>query len=318
VAATAHHIYFPVFALAILVATGLTLSERQVRARGTRVGLLAMALAPAFATFMVLAVSFMRAGYAAPLQASARSSINAWAYGTRESPMLWVLVLLIGALSLAVESRNRVSVAWLFSVPLLLTGGLLFLVSGQPRLLSPVIIGAAIAACLGAKRVSAFGPPARVVTLVVALVITTSLFVRADRAASGFANFYHVVDESLVRAATAIEADGHVGAVAVRQDRRGWPIGWWFEALLLQPVIVGSDPRWLAFPDEWRHAQLAETLFNGGLSAAELRQRATSAGVRYLVVAKWDWIGWERWLRQPDFPVASIYDDERFLVLRLT
>ncbi|HLL51685.1 MAG TPA: hypothetical protein VK356_13535, partial [Thermomicrobiales bacterium] len=75
---------------------------------------------------------------------------------------------------------------------------------------------------------------------------------------------------------------------------------------------------WLTFPDEWRHAQLVETLFDGGLSAEELRQRATSAGVRYLVVAKWDWIGWERWLRQPDFPVASIYDDERFLVLRLT
>ena len=318
VAASTHHVYFPVFALAILVATGLSLSERTVRTRGTRAGLLAIALAPAFATFMVLAVSFMRAGYAAPLQASARSSIDAWTYGTRESPMLWVLVLLIGALSLAVESRNRVSVAWLFSVPLLLTGGLLFLVSGQPRLLSPVIIGAAIAAGLGAKRVSAFGPRARVVTLVVALAIAASVFVRADRAASGFASFYHVVDESLVRAATAIEADGHVGAVAVRQDRRGWPIGWWFEALLHQPVIVGSDPRWLAFPDEWRHAQLAETLFDGGLSAEELRQRATSAGVRYLVVAKWDWIGWERWLRQPDFPVASIYDDERYLVLRLT
>jgi hypothetical protein len=166
--------------------------------------------------------------------------------------------------------------------------------------------------------VSAISPQVRGATLFVALAIASTLFIRADRAASGFADFYQVVNESLVQAAAAIEEDGNPGAVAVREDRRGWPIGWWFEALLHQPVFVGSDPRWLAFPDEWRHARLAGTLFEGGLDAEEFHQRTTAAGVRYLVVTKWDWIGWERWLELPNFPITTIYDDDRYLVLRVT
>ena len=45
---------------------------------------------------------------------------------------------------------------------------------------------------------------------------------------------------------------------------------------------------------------------------------AIVSGVGYLVVAKWDWIGWERWVNTPGFPVAEIYDDDRYLVLRVT
>jgi hypothetical protein len=83
-------------------------------------------------------------------------------------------------------------------------------------------------------------------------------------------------------------------------------------------VIVGSDPRWLAFPMEREHARQAEALFDGGLDAGTFHQRAIASGVHYLVVAKWDWIGWERWVNAPGFPVAEIYDDDRYLVLRVT
>ena len=318
VAASAHHVYFPLFALAILVAAGIWRSEGSARTGATRTRALVIALAPAFATFAVIAFTMMRAGYAAPLEASARSSIDAWAYGTRESPALWLLILLAGVVSLAVEWRARVTVAWLLSASLLLSAGPLFLLTGQPRLLPPIIIGAGLAAGLGARRVSAFGSRTRIATLLTAIVAVATLSVAADRASARFADFYRVVDESLVRAAAAIDADGGPGAVAVRKDRRGWPIGWWFEALLNRPVIVGSDQQWLAFPDEREHARLAETLFDGRFDADAFRRRATSAGVRYLVILKWDWIGWERWIDAPNFPVSTVYDDDRYLVLRIT
>ena len=318
IAAGAHHVYFPVFALSMLVAVGLWFSIRGSRDHLMRTSALALALVPAFALSTAVLFAFKNAGYSPPLDASARSFVGAWEYGARESPALWLLILLSGTVSLAALRRSREDPAWLLSASLLLSAGLLFLISGQPRLLPAVIIGAGLAAGLGARRLSAIGPQARAATALLVVVVAAMLIVPADRAASRFADFYRVVDESLVQAAAAIEADGGSGAVAVRQDRRDWPIGWWFEAMLQQPVIVGADPRWLAFPDEWEHARQAEALFDGGLDANGFRQRAAAAGVRYLVIAKWDWIGWERWITTPGFPVSELYDDDRYLVLRVT
>ena len=319
IAAAAHHVYFPVFTLAILAAVGLWLGDRSRRSHPARIiGSLALALTPALALFAAVAFAFVRAGYAAPLAASTRSFVDAWQYGTRESPELWLVILAIGAVGLAIRRRMRDDPAWLFAASLLVPAGLLFLLSGQPRLLPPILIGAGIAAGLCARWVASIGPPTHAAALLLAFAIAATLVVPADRETSRFADFYRVVDESLLGAAAAIESDGSSGAVAVRKDRRGWPVGWWFEALLDRPVIVGSDPRWLAFPTEREHARRAEALFDGGLDAETFHQRATASGVHYLVVAKWDWIGWERWANAPGFPVAEIYDDDRYLVLRVT
>jgi hypothetical protein len=101
------------------------------------------------------------------------------------------------------------------------------------------------------------------------------------------------------------------------QDRRGWPIGWWFEALQERPVIVGSDTRWLAFPEERANADAAAALFDGSLSPADFSERVRIIDARFLVIPKWEWIGWERWLATPAFPVTVVYDDDRYLVLRV-
>ena len=317
-AAAAHHIYFPVVTLAILAAVGLRLADRpRPNDRARIIGWLVLALAPALALFAAVAFAFMRARYAAPLDASARSFVDAWQYGTRESPELWLVILAIGAIGLAIW-RQRSDPAWLLATSLLLPAGLLFLLSGQPRLLPLILIGAGTAAGLCGRWVAGIGPQTHAAALLMALAIAAALVIPADRATSQFADFYRVVDESLVRAATAIESDGESGAVAVREDRRGWPIGWWFEALLDRPVIVGSDPRWLAFPAERENARQADALFDGGLAPETFRRRAIESGVRFLVVPKWDWIGWERWLSTPGFPVAELYDDDRYLVLRVT
>jgi hypothetical protein len=319
VTAAAHHVYFPLVALAILVAVGLRLAVcSRIGDAAHVIGSLALALAPAFALFAAVAVAFMRAGYAAPLDASARSFVAAWEYGTREAPLVWMAILAFGVVGLSVRWRTRGDPATLLAVSLLMPAGLLFLLSGQPRLLSPILIGAGIAAGLCARWVAGFGARAHAAAILLALAIGASLLIPADRATSRFAGFYQVVDESLVRAAGAIESTGEAGGVAVREDRRGWPVGWWFEALLNRPIIVGSDPRWLAFPAEQEHARQADALFDGGLDAESFRRRAVASGVRFLVVPKWDWIGWDRWLSTPGFPVATLYDDDRYLVLRVT
>jgi hypothetical protein len=318
-AAAAHHVYFPVVTLAILAAAGLWLGERsRVNDPARVIGSLALALTPAFALFAAVAFAFVRAGYAAPLDASTRSFVDAWQYGTRESPELWLVILAIGGVGLATGRRMRGDSAWLFATSLLMPAALLFLLSGQPRLLPPILIGAGIAAGRCARWVASSGGRAGAATLLLALAVGVALVVPADRATAQFAEFYRVVDGSLVRAAAAIESDRDSGAVAVRKDRRGWPIGWWFEALLDRPIIVGSDPRWLAFPAEREHARQAEELFEGGLDGETFRQRVATSGVRYLVIAKWEWIGWERWLTTPGFPVTTLYDDDRYLVLRVT
>jgi hypothetical protein len=319
ITALAHHIYFPIITLAILAAIGLWLTDRPpTKDRAHVIGLLALALTPAFALFSAVAFAFMRAGYAVPLEASSRSFVDAWKYGTRESPALWLVILAFSIVGLAIHRRKRGDLAWLLAVSLVAPAGLLFLVSGQPRLLPPILFGAGIAAGLCAKLVASIGPQVRAAVLLLALAIAVTLLVPADQATAQYADFYRVVDDSLISAATAIESDAGSGAVAVREDRRGWPIGWWFEALLVRPVIVGSDPRWLAFPAEREHARQAEALFDGQLDPGTFRQRAAVSRIRYLVVAKWDWIGWERWLTTPGFPVAKLYDDNRYLVLRVT
>jgi hypothetical protein len=318
-AAAAHHVYFPVFTLAILAAVGIWLRHRSPGSHSARtIGSLALALTPAFALFAAVALAFVRAGYAAPLGASTRSFVDAWQYGTRESPELWLVILAFGVIGLAIRRRMRGDPAWLFAASLLVPTGLLFLLSGQPRLFPPILIGAGIAAGFCARRVASITPASHAAALLLAFAIAATLVVPADRETSRFADFYRVLDESLLGAAAAIESDGSPGAVAVRKNRRGWPVGWWLEALLDQPVIVGSDPRWLAFPMEREHARQAEALFDGGLDAGTFHQRAIASGVHYLVVAKWDWIGWERWVNVPGFPVAEIYDDDRYLVLRVT
>ena len=320
VAATAHHIYFPMLVASVAVAAVFWLSAQpsDTSSPWPRVRQLAIALAPSFAGFIAIAVAFISAGYSAPLAASAFAAVDGWRYATREAPRIWAAILAIGIICLAAAWRTRGDPAWLLPAALIAPFAVLFLFTGQPRLLPPVIIGAALAVGAGARQVAAIGKDGRLATTAAALALAAFLAVPADRVATTYAHFYAVLDPSLVAAANAIAADKTPGTVAIRQDRRGWPIGWWFEALLAQPVLVGSDQQWLAFPEERDNARQVDALFAGGLDPTTFLALADARDVRYLVIPKWDWIGWERWLRDPDFPLTVLYDDDQTLVLRLT
>lgn len=153
--------------------------------------------------------------------------------------------------------------------------------------------------------------------LLVALVIPVLLVIPADRAASDYFAYYRTLDGPLLGAAAAVEAANPEGIVAVRRDWRNWPIGWWFEGLTTAEIAVGSDPRWLGFPDEVRRAELVDRFFTARLDADQLRDLANETGVELLALRKWEWIGWQRWLEGPDPAVEPIYDDNEFLVLRI-
>lgn len=315
--AAAHHIYFPLMLFSIMTTALLGMTASRLLHPWRSLFPLALAILPSVALFIVVAAAFVRAGYGAPLDASARSASDAWSYATRESPAVWTLLLAVAILSLAATWRNRANPSWLVSASLILPAGLLMMALGQPRLALPILIGASLAATFGVSQASRHVPAIREVSVIALLAVSLALLVQADRAAITFATFYQVVDESLLQAAMAIEEDGESGAVSVRADRRGWPIGWWFEALQENPVFSGSDPQWLAFPDERTRAWQTAALFDGSFSGDAFLAKASETGTRYLVIAKWDWIGWERWLSDPGFPLTVIYDDERFLVLRV-
>lgn len=315
-AAAAHHLYFPVMFSSLVVAALAWLSMPENRTFWPRLKPLGLSLLPALVLSGIVAYQFARAGYAAPLSATVRSPAATWQYATRESPLIWLLFLLLAVGTMAVTWRRRGEPAWLFSSALMLPWGALILATGQTRLAPPLLVGIAIAVAFGGRAITSQGVPVSGLTLC-GLIVALALAVLAGRSAIAFAEYYRVVDEPLRRAAATIAADSTSGAVAVRQDHRGWPIGWWFEALQTQPVYTGSDPRWLGFPDEQLRARQTASLFDGALDAATFAARANALGVRYLVIPKWDWIGWDRWLRDSTFPVTVLSDDDHYLVLRV-
>ena len=227
ITATAHHIYFPIITLAILAAIGLWLTDRPAtkdpapRHWGT--------CARAHSRFRTLLSSRVRF-HARGVCRAARCifAVLRRCLEVRNSRVPGVVACDLHIRHrwprhLSTKARRP---SWLLAVSLVAPAGLLFLVSGQPRLLPPILAGTGIAAGRCVKLVASIGPQVRAAALLLALTIAATLLVPADRATAQYTDFYRVVDESLMRAATAIESDAGSGAVAVREDRRGWPIGW--------------------------------------------------------------------------------------------
>lgn len=316
--ALAHHVYFP---LALLVATticGVWAPTVRHRRRLLRRGFAAAAAGMvAVSAFLPTVIAFRAAGYAPPLTTGAGGVLDAFRYGTRESPWLWVAILGGGALAL-VATAGRRSTTWQVAVGLSLTGLPLFAATAQVRLLPPLLTGATLGIGLGLRalleRRRASG--GRLAT-VAAVALPLLLWPGADAAAVAYYRYYRVADAALVRAAAAVAARDPAGLVVVRHDRRRWPLGWWFEGLTDADIAVGSDPRWLGFPAERERAALAGRFFDTPLTGAQLTELAAETGVGLLVVRKWEWIGWQRWLDERDPVVTVVYDDDRYLILEL-
>ena len=137
----------------------------------------------------------------------------------------------------------------------------------------------------------------------------------ADARAADQYRFYTVADEPLQVAAAWIQEHHDGGLVVTRYDRFGWPVGWWFEGLTDADIAVGSNVKWLGFPDERERALLAERFFERGMTGRAVTELAAETGVELLVFRKWEWIGWERWLSEPSPTVSVAFDDGEFMIL---
>ncbi len=312
VAAASHHVY-GALAMAGVVAVALlwVVAHRPtVTVIKARLPLVVGALVVNAAVLAPTLLAFRAAGYEPPLDAARFGPIDAWRYAAREAILPWTLVVMVGIAGV-VATRRRATPEWLAATGLLLVAGPAMVVSAEPRLVSAVLI----ASILGVVMVVPTRPPAWCLGTLAAVAL--ALATVGDNAARAYGTFYRVLDQSLIGAATFVEATEPDGLVAVHADRRGWPVGWWYEGLTEQRIAVGSDPRWLGFPNERQQAELVANLFAPGRSGDELRQMADAAGVELLVTGKWDWIGWDRWLSETDPAVVVAYDDDETIVLRI-
>ena len=281
-------------------------------------------LAPAAAVSTYVAWDYVARGYRPPLDASHRALPDAWVYATREAPWIWGLIV-IGGFILALpelvgaanKRRRREDVrtheATVVGLALALPATALFLASGQPRLVPPIILGCSMLVAHAARSVVKTHELATFVVIVGWSSLTLWLAVMTTAFSRDFASFYQELDASLVNAAGSIPSSGDE-SIAVMADQRGWPTGWWVEALQDRKVLTGSDLQWLAFPEEKAQASTVTTLSNSP-DADTLADRARAAHVRYFIARKWDWIGWEAWLLSGTNAPSVVYDDNTTIVL---
>jgi hypothetical protein len=324
-ASSCHLLYGPLLlASGALVAIGIGVAERELR---RYLCLAATCLAPATAASLVVGLSYLDHGYNAPLAVSQRTIQEAWVYAARESPALWAFIVIGGMLaSLLAVRRSRVGSlipeptrafgeAVIVGFALAVPGAVLLVASGQPRLAPPVLLGGAILgafACRMAADTWHFTLPLALSGWIIGvmwLAGTTTGFARE------FARYYQVIDASMIAAISSVPITDD-GSIAVAANQRGWPVGWWVEALQERTVFTGSNPQWLAFPIERERARATEELF-ASPDQQVLQQQAEAMGVTYLLLRKWEWIGWDRWLDTPGRTPAVIYDDNQTLVLEV-
>ncbi|MCA9879106.1 MAG: hypothetical protein KC442_15045, partial [Thermomicrobiales bacterium] len=323
-ASATHLLYGPLF-----VASGafIVALAALIRRPGQRVVLLELGtLLPALVVSALLAGRALRFGYAAPLGATERALPEAWWYATRETPWLWAGCVVLGGLTASAallgawrgrqpDGRCAFPGAPVVGLALLIPAGVLFAASGQPRLAPPLLLAGAVLTASLCRAASDSHQAARAPLVACWGIAALWLASSTTHYARDFADFYQVLDNSLVASAARIPAGA--GAVAVAADHRGWPVGWWYEALQDRPVYVGSDPVWLAFPQERDRAARVTALLSAPTAGA-LHQQAEDLGVAYLIVRKWDWIGWDRWLATPASDIAITFDDGETLILQLS
>jgi hypothetical protein len=316
IAALSHHLYFPLGLAAGAISVCLMLLLAQGK-HGRKVAVRSLLLAmPAILLALPTVRGFIAAGYAPPLDAAPFSLSEAWQYATREATLLWTFVALsaIPALWLARDPRSPL---WLAACGLYAASIAIFLVVAEPRLVTVVLTGSVFALALALRQVARTDAMPDKAIRAVCLSAIAIVALRGDGEATAFFRFYRVLDASTITAASVLERSSEVTGAAVRADRRGWPSGWWYEGLTTRRVLVGSDPRWLGFPEERTVAEDVGRLFDGSLSPVQLREAAERLGVSHLVLGKWEWIGWERWLAEEDPAVRVWYDDDRTLILAL-
>ena len=317
--AMSHHAYFGVNLAVVGGVVGLFLVSRPGRRAATRRLLgIVVASIPGAVVFSLVGVSLLRAHYDPAVDASGSSLGAALRYAFPTVRWLWWLLGAAGVFGLlATWKLAPLRREWRVAVSLVLVSVIAFPLTGEARLLPPLVLGLGIGIAIAVGSAGRDGDRlmwSSLGTAVLAGVLAVA-WPSTDQKAQIAFDYYHVLTPSLVRTAAFLDEYPEKGEAAIRTDIRGWPVGWWFRGLSNRPVLVGSDSQWLGFPRERVQAQAVDSIFSETSSPDAVRQIALSAGVRFLVYRPRDWPGWNGWSFDAGSPLVKIYDDGTYEVL---
>ena len=317
--AATHHAYFGI-AMGAVAAVNVAwwASGPGWRAFRTRMAGVALGSVPGMAVFGLVAWSLFSADYKPAIDASGSSLVGSLEFAFPTVRWLWAALGIVGAIGLASNSLRREHAAeWRAAMALVLVAVVGFFLTGEPRLLPPLVVGGAAGVAWAlrglARRVGASAGAS--VAVAAALVVIGLAWPSTDQKAQIAFDYYRVLDPSLAGAASFVDSAPMPGSAAIRTDARGWPVGWWFRGLTDRPVLVGSDEKWLGFAEERRQASLVNGLFDVTSSPEDVRSLALERGVALLVFRPGDWLGWQDWSFGEGDPLVRVYDDGGYVVL---
>lgn len=317
-AALSHHLFFAMSCAMVAFIWVVWLTERPKRdALIARTVGMSAAVTIALACVLPTFIGLWRAGYAPAANIAQYDLVTAFQYATHDAPFFWLGVMILGVVATACSAARRATTIWKVQSALLLAVLPSFLLTHEARLIPLLLIGAtlAVGAALHAYWVQ-YGKTVRGIMPALGMFsIPLLLWVPSDTSAIRSFAHYRVLDRSLVAAAGWLDIRHPDGRIVVRDDRRGWPVGWWFEGLTGAPIIVGSDEKYLFFPSERDRARLASRFFAPNMSTRQVADLAHRSGVTYLVFRKRDWIGWRAWITEPDPQVRVVFDDNEYMIL---
>jgi hypothetical protein len=300
-------------AVAIGAATVLWLlvvgARKPVWGRGLKIGGAAVGMTALGA----LAAFFVWRGYGAEptLNPPELSRLDSVSYVFRDAPWLWAAVIAGAVIVLALRywpahlaATFAVATAWL------MTSGVFFLMTGEQSTLLISQIGLIVLAILGfdATRQHVVGPEPTPYTrrrprslrhrllLILGISALSALVVAGLTTYVAAVHGYRLVDHEELSALDRLNAEAGSGDLAVAaRGSRGMPIGSWVEGYAELPTYAGQNPPLHAFGEEREQAQIANDIFSGTLSDAEIIEKLRSIGADYLVVdrrgADWAFLG---------------------------
>lgn len=325
VAGLSHHMYFMFTfgASGVVMLAWLATVRPPLPTAFARLRLPVVALVAGLVVFAPTYLMLAREGYAPPVNAGDASVADAIRYGFREAEVPWLVAWGLAAIAAtaglgrAFRSRRAPTPLTLTVAAILLPATLAVFATAEARLLPGIALAAPLGAALFLVELDR-----RVGNVVVRALLAAApasllaaMLPAFDRVIEEDIHFYRMLDGDFVAAAQWSQANPPEGAVAMPADSRQWPVGWWFRGLTDAPVLVGSNPKWLAFEQEREEAAFVASLLQPPRSSAEVGALARESGVTRLVVYREYWVGWQRWLREPEPGVHASYGNDTFLVL---
>ncbi len=286
-----------------------------------RICVVSVGAGPGAVVFGVVVLSMLIAHYDPAVDASGSSVIGALKYAFPTSRWVWLTFGAVGSVGLVLGHKTpNFGAQWRVAVSLVFVSAVAFSLTGEARLLPPLVIGLGIGVSVLFGSLAERGD--RVfwtgVGTVFVLMIASFAWRSTDTKAQIAFDYYSVLTPSMRHTAEFLNSAPGTGQAAIRTDVRGWPVGWWFRGLSSRPVLVGAEAQWLGFPAERNQAAAVKRIFEEKSSPEAVRQLALEAGVDLLVYRPRDWAGWREWPTDENSVLRKIYDDGEYVVLAVS